>query len=357
MEKELPREDTAMPQRVALSSTSATLSVKDALQLTATVLPFDASMQEVEWTSSNPEVATVSATGSVLGVKNGSAVITASVKGVPGVSASCDVTVSAGAEYGVYDLTDDLADETRWTSDGAPRFDGGQVELGSMKTLASAGTYENGMLFHLRMKLDFQDAEWYGVGVSSTRPLNYAWSDNGLYHLVIKESQFELQKWGNGGGANQVVVENDGLVKDGEFFDFKMGAIPEDGAVRVVVEINGQRIMSWLDRTDPFDAPGYLNFYNQGSGTMLLAAPERQELPPETDDSSSGSGGSASSNVTGAEDGSEDTGSIASADTSAPSSPQTGDSFPRVMLSAAAAVCLCAIGLLGYRRLKTDGKE
>ncbi len=108
-----------------------------------------------------------------------------------------------------------------------PLFEDGQVVLESMKTLASAETYENDALFHLRMKLDFKDAEWYGVGVSSTRPLNYAWSDNGLYHLVIKESQFELQKWGNGGGgANQVVVQNNGLVKDGEYFDFKMGAIP-----------------------------------------------------------------------------------------------------------------------------------
>ena len=64
------------------------------------------------------------------------------------------------------------------------------------------------------------------VGVSSTRPLNYAWSDNGLYHLVIKESQFELQKWAMAAAAPiRSLCKNNGLVKDGEYFDFKMGAI------------------------------------------------------------------------------------------------------------------------------------
>ena len=49
MEKELPRQNTAEPQRVALNNMSATISEKDALQLTATVLPFNAKAQEVEW--------------------------------------------------------------------------------------------------------------------------------------------------------------------------------------------------------------------------------------------------------------------------------------------------------------------
>ena len=41
---------------------------------------------------SDSSVATVSDTGSVLGVKNGTAVITATVKGYPNVSASCTVS-------------------------------------------------------------------------------------------------------------------------------------------------------------------------------------------------------------------------------------------------------------------------
>ena len=368
MEKELPRQNTAEPQRVALNNMSATISEKDALQLTATVLPFNAKAQEVEWSSSDSSVATVSDTGSVLGVKNGTAVITATVKGYPNVSASCTVTVAAGTNYPVRDLTDKLADKAAWTTDGAPLFEDGQVVLESMKTLASAETYENDALFHLRMKLDFKDAEWYGVGVSSTRPLNYAWSDNGLYHLVIKESQFELQKWGNGGGgANQVVVQNNGLVKDGEYFDFKMGAIPENGGMRVIVEINGQRIMSWLDKTDPFDAPGYLNFYNQGTGTMTLGAPETGETDPDPDDSSSSStsgsssdsgtsGSSSDSGNTGNSGGSGDAGDPGS--TGGPGSestgvPQTGDPFPYGMLVVVVAACLSLLGLLIYQHKKS----
>ena len=70
---------------------------------------------------------------------------------------------------------------------------------------------KNGQLLHLRMKLDFDDpSDWYGVGIASNNQLNYAWGDNGLYHLVIKESNFELQKWGNNGGGQiyQNVVNN-----------------------------------------------------------------------------------------------------------------------------------------------------
>ena len=274
-EKEAPVEYNAEPRYIALSNSSAALSEKDALQLTATVLPFNAKAQDVKWSSNNPSVATVNETGNVLGVKSGSATVTATVKGYPNISVSCAVTVTPGTAYPVYNLTDTLADKTSWTSDGNPLFRDRQVTLESMKTLASTKKFENGALFCLRMKLDFKSAEWYGVGVASTHPLNYAWSDNGLYHLVIKRSQFELQKWGNGGGgANQVVVKNTGLVKDGEFFDFKMGAIPENGGMRIVVEINDQRIISWLDTSTPFVDPGYLNFYNQGTGTMTLAASE-----------------------------------------------------------------------------------
>ncbi len=116
----MPRQNTAEPQRVALNNMSATISEKDALQLTATVLPFNAKAQEVEWSSSDSSVATVSDTGSVLGVKNGTAVITATVKGYPNVSASCTVTVAAGTNYPVRDLTDKLADKAAWTTDGAP---------------------------------------------------------------------------------------------------------------------------------------------------------------------------------------------------------------------------------------------
>ena len=83
LEQEAPIVNDAEPQKVALNLTTASLSEKDALQLTAVVLPFNAKEQEVEWSTSDPEIATVSESGYVLGISEGTATITATVKGYP----------------------------------------------------------------------------------------------------------------------------------------------------------------------------------------------------------------------------------------------------------------------------------
>jgi hypothetical protein len=62
--------------------------------LTFEVLPADAADKSVEWTSSNPEVATV-ANGVVSAVAAGEATITATAKDESGKSGSCAVTVTA----------------------------------------------------------------------------------------------------------------------------------------------------------------------------------------------------------------------------------------------------------------------
>ena len=61
-------------------------------KLTATVAPDNASNKDVTWSSSDTSVATVTNTGSVKAVKNGSAVIT--VKTDNGLTAQCTVTVT-----------------------------------------------------------------------------------------------------------------------------------------------------------------------------------------------------------------------------------------------------------------------
>lgn len=72
--------------------TAKTIQVKETLQLKATVTPSNAD-QEVEWSSSNSQVATVSENGLVTGVKAGTTVITATSKDNPSVKATCTVTV------------------------------------------------------------------------------------------------------------------------------------------------------------------------------------------------------------------------------------------------------------------------
>ena len=80
---------------VSLDVTEKKMSAFESLQLKATVTPDDAFNPALEWTSSNKEVATVSATGLVNALKAGEAVITATSVDVPTISATCKITVEA----------------------------------------------------------------------------------------------------------------------------------------------------------------------------------------------------------------------------------------------------------------------
>lgn len=81
-----------LAEQISLDKTSLTLHGNESQQLTATVLPAEAS-QELMWTSSDESVATVSQSGLVSAVAAGHAVITATTTDGTDLSASCDVTV------------------------------------------------------------------------------------------------------------------------------------------------------------------------------------------------------------------------------------------------------------------------
>lgn len=81
-------------QSVTLSQTTLSLAVDDAVTLTATVLPSNATHKTVTWSVSPAGFATVSG-GTVTAVAAGSCTVTASAGGK---SATCAVTVAAAAE-------------------------------------------------------------------------------------------------------------------------------------------------------------------------------------------------------------------------------------------------------------------
>lgn len=79
---------------VVLTSKASALVVGTTEQLTATVLPTNAANKSVTWSSSNPDVATVSSTGLVTGISAGNAIITLTAVG-SGKKASIDMAVYA----------------------------------------------------------------------------------------------------------------------------------------------------------------------------------------------------------------------------------------------------------------------
>ena len=78
---------------ITLSQTTATLKKGETLTLTATIAPSDAANKSVTWSSSNTSVATVSTSGVVTAVGEGTAVITVKTAD-GGKTASCTVTVT-----------------------------------------------------------------------------------------------------------------------------------------------------------------------------------------------------------------------------------------------------------------------
>ncbi|NLI74781.1 MAG: Ig-like domain-containing protein [Euryarchaeota archaeon] len=78
---------------VSLDKANADMHIDEELQLTATVLPENASCKVVTWSSSNESVATVDVTGNVTAHSEGTAIITATtVDG--GHTEQCEVTVT-----------------------------------------------------------------------------------------------------------------------------------------------------------------------------------------------------------------------------------------------------------------------
>ena len=97
---------------VTLSPASKTLKVNETAQLTATVLPSSAS-QKVNYSSNNNAVATVSDTGLVTALKEGTAIITAAATDGSGKYATCTITVGgAPATVPVTGITVDPTDMT-----------------------------------------------------------------------------------------------------------------------------------------------------------------------------------------------------------------------------------------------------
>ncbi|GHT83089.1 hypothetical protein FACS189467_8510 [Bacteroidia bacterium] len=84
---------------ITLNQTTLNLAMGSTATLTATVTPADAVNTSVAWASSNTAVATVSASGFVIAVGNGNAVISAAVEG--SIAATCVVTVSPPTECSV----------------------------------------------------------------------------------------------------------------------------------------------------------------------------------------------------------------------------------------------------------------
>lgn len=110
---------------ITLDQTAATIRERETVTLKATITPADADYQQVIWTSSDPDVATVE-DGVVKGVGVGTATITAKTfEG--GKTATCEITVEENTDVDVTKIT--LTPTNVTNEDGVAVMAGGEITL------------------------------------------------------------------------------------------------------------------------------------------------------------------------------------------------------------------------------------
>ena len=91
---------------ITISQENVTLEPDDTIQLEATVYPTNATNKEIEWSSSNDDVAMVTNEGFVLAVAEGKTIITAKTTDGSNLSTNCVVTVTKATGIGSITIGD-----------------------------------------------------------------------------------------------------------------------------------------------------------------------------------------------------------------------------------------------------------
>ena len=89
---------TVVPQSITLSQNEARMAIGESIQLSATIEPSNATMKGIEWSSSDPDVVSVSNTGVIKALASGSAEIRAETEN--GLYDVCQVKVAVASSAG-----------------------------------------------------------------------------------------------------------------------------------------------------------------------------------------------------------------------------------------------------------------
>lgn len=137
------------PTAIELSNKEIKLNIEESAQLTATILPHESSLATIDWSSSNPNVATVDKTGKITaGSTIGETTITATIAGATTIYASTLIKVSA-------DFVDlGLPSKTMWAT----------CNLGANEPEDYGNYYAWGELSDWKDVNDWKSYEWYYQG-------------------------------------------------------------------------------------------------------------------------------------------------------------------------------------------------
>lgn len=250
-------------ESISLNSTEQTLYVGKQVTLIATASPSDASDKSVTWTSSNPSVASVSSTGEVTGIANGTATITATTTD-GGKTATCSITV---ADYAPSTTPIDLSLAVTIKETGARGYVA-QSEL----QFADMSKYEPLGLTVLSGTGDFIIA----LEDASSGWL-YRWAAINYYYLPTKEQGITISARFTDINKSFELYNGDKLNSNARYWTSStysssqyyyingsggsLSHSESDGLVREVIDINNQNVSAFITKSKG------LYFTYQSNGT------------------------------------------------------------------------------------------
>ena len=213
-------------ESIALNETEYTLNVGEKLQLGTTVQPTNATITEMQWNSTNEDVAVVDQNGLVRAVSSGQCYINATAKDGSEKTASCYITVEKNNKLTVTDMT---------------QCSGGQ---GVMNVLLSDEETIMGFQFDLQLSTGISVAE-DGDGkllaaltgnAVNTHSISSSKVSDGLYRFVVTPQGSRAISNANGDGMSITIDVADDVttgtydmtIKDIEMTVKKAGNVYED---------------------------------------------------------------------------------------------------------------------------------
>ena len=212
--------DRVKVEKVELAPTTLDLIVGEEMTLAVTVIPSEAN-QNVTWSSSNPQIATIGSDGTVTGVAQGETTITVTTED-GGLTATCKVTVTeeskgyawylAGKESGNYEIS---------TLEELKQF--GLLVNGDKTALTfnseSAAVTFSGKTVTLKNDINLNNEEWIPIG-TIYKPFKGTFDGNGKVISGLKVSNANIQYVGFFGYIKEAAIKklevSDGTVSGGD---------------------------------------------------------------------------------------------------------------------------------------------
>ena len=159
--------DEIKVEEIVLTPIDNVIGTGNVTQIIAEIKPKNATNRELIWTSSNSEIATVDANGTVNGIKNGTVTITAKTKDGKIVASTTIIVSKDNAEFAVYDK-----DHTTLTWNGSNDINIFEKSLNTVNgkiAPESSNTYQfivkNSTKYNLKYNIVFEESNPYHINM------------------------------------------------------------------------------------------------------------------------------------------------------------------------------------------------